>query len=102
MPITLPLFATSKTCESRAHCRSCRNRKSDFRRVMATRFTLPGAEDFDSPHGLPWGYAPPFPTPRPAPRLTTRTQASPERHDAHILAYRLRVRQAVCEGCPHF
>jgi hypothetical protein len=99
----LPQFATSKVCQTRAHCRACRNRASDFRRVMARRYTLPGGmEDFDCPHGRPWGYVPPPAAPRPTPRPATRTVARPEPHDAHILAYRLRVREPVCAACPHF
>jgi hypothetical protein len=55
MPTPLPQFQTSTDCTGHAHCRSCRNRKSNFRRVMAVRFTLPGGvEDFECPYGRPW------------------------------------------------
>ena len=87
------IFTESHACACRAHCGACRDRSAAgvaWRRSLSLAFILPGgAEDFDCPHGLPWGaagkpVAPGAARPLPAPPV------DPLYEDNH----------AICMTCP--
>ena len=55
------LFTTTAHCETRVHCRTCRDKEGGrcWRESLATAFELPNGEiDFECPRGKPWGYMP--------------------------------------------
>ena len=52
------LISLEILCRSRAHCETCRDQDAGraWRRQLAEVYETPLGDDFDCPHGLPWGY----------------------------------------------
>lgn len=80
----MKLFTDSETCQSKVHCKTCRDREGGraFRASLpGGGFALPlGVVDFDCPHGQPWDAG---------------VSAEPKANDVDAV-------RPICQACEHF